>query len=148
MFSLKDFTLCPCMCILPPFSQEFIITWCFPFEDFHVVWESPYLEKLPVLRMCSFENMFILHWCSTFKILITLEGLPLNQEFSQAWEDISLRLQGIHADDISLGICPLQRCPHSLHAVLQFTMSSYFPSENPGRSVFTVVPLGIAWERV
>lgn len=30
--------------------------WCFPFEDFHVVWEYSYLEKLPVLWRCSFEK--------------------------------------------------------------------------------------------
>lgn len=50
------------------------ITWCFPFEDFHVVWEYPYLEKLPVLRRCSFEKMLVLHWYPTLKTVITSGG--------------------------------------------------------------------------
>lgn len=64
-----------------------------------------------------------------FEDVDNIGGLPPNQKVSQAWEDISLRLWGIHADDISLGICPLHRCPRSLCAVLWFKISSYFPSE-------------------
>lgn len=62
------------------FFSRVRITCCFPFEDFHVVWEYPYLEKLPLLRRCSSEKMLILHWWSTLKT-ITSGGCPQARNF-------------------------------------------------------------------
>lgn len=132
MFSLKDFTLYACMCTLPSFSPEFTFHGVFPLRIFMLFGNIPTYKNFLCLGGVLLRKMLILHWWSTLKRVITL-GVALNWKFSQAWEDISLRSRDIHADAISLGIFLLQRCPHLLHATLQLTASSYFPSENPGR---------------
>lgn len=133
-----------CMYVyISSFFSRVHITWCFCFEDFYIVWEYPYLEKLPVLRRCSFEKMLILHWCSTLKMLITSGGCLQTKKFLKpgktfpwdcgAYMQMTFLWESAHCIDVLT------------HSVL-FCGLKYFPSEEKG--MFTIVPLGIAWKSV
>lgn len=123
-FKTNPFTLPRTACFPWQLSHCVYVCVCcllFLWSSYHTVfplWRFSCCLGIPLHRKTSWSYVFL--WENAhFTLMLHFEdghnirGVPPNRNVSQAWEDISLRSWGICADDISLGICPLQRCPHS-----------------------------------